>query len=159
MANRVFFSFHYDNDITRAQIVRNSWITQPDRQSAGFFDASIREEAKSKTDAALRRLIAEGLGNTSVTAVLIGSQTAERKWVNFEIAESVDKGNSLIGIRVHQMKDLQGKVASRGLNPFAGSWTRNGQPLDLSKVPVYDWVTDNGYKNLGSWVANAYRVP
>jgi MTH538 TIR-like domain (DUF1863) len=46
MARRVFFSFHYERDIWRASIVRNSWVTKPDRQAAGFFDASIWEEAK-----------------------------------------------------------------------------------------------------------------
>ena len=28
MARRVFFSFHYDNDINRSMTVRNSWVTQ-----------------------------------------------------------------------------------------------------------------------------------
>jgi hypothetical protein len=119
MAKRVFFSFHYDNDIARAQMIRNSWITKPDRASAGFFDASVREEAKNKNDTALRSFIEEGLKNTSVTAVLIGSETASRKWVKFEIAESVDRGNGLIGIRVHNMKDLRGNTSARGTNPFA----------------------------------------
>lgn len=157
MAKRVFFSFHYDNDITRAQTVRNSWVTKPDRQSAGFFDASIREEAETKGPAAIRRLIDEGLKNTSVTAVLIGSQTASRKWVLEEIAKSVDRRNGLIGIRIHQMKDLRGRTTVRGTSPFTLAWTKgDGTKLDLSSVPVWDWITDDGYNNLGTWVASAY---
>jgi hypothetical protein len=156
MAKRVFFSFHYEKDITRAQTVRNSWVTKADRASAGFFDASVREEAKRKGDAAIRALIKKGLNNTSVTAVLIGSETASRKWVRFEIAQSVDRGNGLIGIRVHKIKNLRGTTSARGANPFTLKWTKDGKPLDLSPVPVYDWVAGNGYKNLGTWVANAY---
>ena len=38
MARRVFFSFHYERDHWRANVVRNSWVTK-DRESAGFFDA------------------------------------------------------------------------------------------------------------------------
>lgn len=34
MARRVFFSFHYDNDITRSMTVRNSWVTQG-KEAAG----------------------------------------------------------------------------------------------------------------------------
>jgi MTH538 TIR-like domain (DUF1863) len=69
-----------------------SWVTKADRESAGFFDASIREKAKTKGDAVIRRLIEEGLKNTSVTAVLIGAATAQRHWVKTEIAMSVDMG-------------------------------------------------------------------
>ena len=47
MARRVFFSFHYDRDVTRAAVVRNSWVTH-DRQESVFFDAGIWEEAKKK---------------------------------------------------------------------------------------------------------------
>ena len=57
MARRVFFSFHYERDIWRANQVRNSWVTQPDRESAGFFDASLWEEAKRKGDAAIKKMI------------------------------------------------------------------------------------------------------
>lgn len=156
MAKRAFFSFHYANDITRAQAVRNSWITHADRESAGFFDASIREEAKSKSDAALRQVIANGLKRTSVTVVLLGAETASRKWVKYEIAESIGKGNGLVGIRVHNMKDLGGQTSAAGTSPFDLEWTLNDKPLNLSSVPVHDWVLGNGYKNLGSWIAGAY---
>jgi len=37
MARSVFFSFHYENDINRAMIVRNSWVTKG-IQEAGFKD-------------------------------------------------------------------------------------------------------------------------
>lgn len=37
MARRAFFSFHYDNDINRSMIVRNSWVTQ-EKEVAGFVD-------------------------------------------------------------------------------------------------------------------------
>jgi hypothetical protein len=42
MAKRVFFSFHYQDVIDfRANVVRQHWLTKPDREAAGFFDASI----------------------------------------------------------------------------------------------------------------------
>lgn len=73
MARRVFFSFHYkDVADLRANVVRNSWLTKPDRQAAGFFDASIWEEAKKESDLALKRLINGGVDGTSNTCVLIG---------------------------------------------------------------------------------------
>ncbi len=87
MARHVFFSFHYQRDIWRANVVRNSWVTQ-DREAAGFWDESLWEEAQKKGDAAIKRMIDEGLKNTSVTVVLIGAETSGRKYVRYELQES-----------------------------------------------------------------------
>jgi hypothetical protein len=47
MAKRVFFSFHHDDvKAFRANVVRQHWVTKPNREAAGFFDASIWEKAK-----------------------------------------------------------------------------------------------------------------
>jgi len=32
MARRVFFSFHHERDVWRANVVRHSWVTKPDRK-------------------------------------------------------------------------------------------------------------------------------
>ena len=56
MAKRVFFSFHYQDVIDfRANVVRNHKLTKDD--NAGYFDASIWEDAKKTSDLALKRLI------------------------------------------------------------------------------------------------------
>src|SRR5580692_10411120 len=94
MAKRVFFSFHYERDIWRASIVRNSWVVRNEREDAGFWDASLWEEAKRKGEESIRRTILKGLENTSVSAVLIGAETVTREWVIFEIIESFNRGRS-----------------------------------------------------------------
>ena len=38
MARNVFFSFHYDNDVQRAFVVRQSWVTKPNRTASGVID-------------------------------------------------------------------------------------------------------------------------
>jgi hypothetical protein len=47
MARRVFFSFHYDRDIWRANQVRNCNVVAG-VDVAGFFDHSEYQEAKKK---------------------------------------------------------------------------------------------------------------
>ena len=47
MARRVFFSFEYEHDVSRAMVVRNSWVTQ-DRKAAGFVDAADFEEVEQR---------------------------------------------------------------------------------------------------------------
>jgi len=54
VARRVFFSFHYERDVWRAQQVRNSWVTRPSRTAAGFFYRSLAEAAKTENDARLK---------------------------------------------------------------------------------------------------------
>ena len=44
MARRVFFSFEY-SDVSRAMVVRNSWVAQG-KVAAGFVDAAAFEELK-----------------------------------------------------------------------------------------------------------------
>lgn len=144
MTRRVFFSFHYQRDIFRANVVRNSWITR-DREAAGFFDASLWERAQTKGDAAIRALIDEGLKNTSATVVLIGKETATRSYVKYEIGQSIARGNGLLGVRIEKIKDIRRNVDDAGTNPLPSTY------------PVYLWNKDDGYANLGSWVEKAVK--
>ena len=76
MARRVFFSFEYAHDVSRAMVVRNSWVTQ-DREAAGFVDAAAFEEVKKGGDTAIKRWTRDQLHGTSVTVVLVGSHTCD----------------------------------------------------------------------------------
>lgn len=157
MARRVFFSFHYERDIWRASQVRNSWVTKPDREAAGFWDAAEWEAVKEEGDDAIKQWIDEQMKGTSVTVVLIGTETSGRKWVRYEVKASHEKGKGLLGIYIHNIKDQNGLTATPGDNHFG--------PIDTDKddddvyfwqlYPTYDWVLDNGYGNLGSWVEDA----
>lgn len=157
MARRAFFSFHYTRDIWRANVVRNSWMTHADRTAAGFWDASLWEEAKRKGRAAIERMIDVGLQNTSVTVVLIGAQTAYRDYVRYEIAESHGRGKGLLGIYIHNISDQRGNEDVIGDNPFAQLYfDNNGRRTYLSEIyPTYYWFGDDGYLNIGSWIEAA----
>jgi len=126
---RVFFSFHYQNDIWRVNQVRNSWRYQHEdtRIAEGFFDASLWESSQRRDPNSLKDLIRGGLENTSVTTVLVGSNTYARRWVRYEIARSVIKGNGLLGVQVHLLRDRNGNVSAAGPSPF--------EHIGLYKVP------------------------
>lgn len=119
MAKRVFFSFHYQDVIDfRANVVRNHWMTKPDREICGYYDASIWESAQKQGDAALKRLINGGLEQTTNTCVLIGSQTYERSWVRYELLKSFKRGNNLFGVHINSIKSKDGITKIKGPNPF-----------------------------------------
>ena len=116
MARRVFFSFHYQRDIWRVNQIRNL----PNIigvAAAGFQDASLWEESKRKGDDAIKKMIDGALNNTSVTVVFIGYKTAGRKFINYEIAESSERGNGIVGIQIHHLKDKDGTTDSPGSIP------------------------------------------
>lgn len=144
MARKVFFSFKYKQDVSRAMVVRNSWVTQG-RQAAGFIDAADFEKLKKKGDAAIQQWINNQLSGTSVTVVLVGEKTCSSRWVKYEIAKSIEIGNGLLGIDVSKVKDLQGNTSDR-----------------CGKIPngydFYLWNNQEGYKNMGDWIEKAAKA-
>ncbi|PIV40484.1 MAG: hypothetical protein COZ31_10200 [Nitrospirae bacterium CG_4_10_14_3_um_filter_44_29] len=142
MARRVLFSFEY-GDVSRAMVVRNSWVTQG-KEAAGFIDAAELEKIKRQGDEAVKRWIDSQLKGTSVTVVLAGENTCSSKWVKYEIEKSKEIGNGLLGIDISKIKDLQGNTTDR-----------------CGEIPkgyaFYLWFKGDGYKNMGDWIEKAAK--
>jgi hypothetical protein len=139
-------------------VVRNSWMTHPHRDAAGFWDASLWEQAKCKGRQVVHRMIDNALYNTSVTVVLIGAETYQREYVRYEILESYRWGKGMLGIFIHNIADRNQTADWKGANPF-GELCDSGSGIHLSKLfPTYDWVRNNGYYNLGDWVDEAAQA-
>ncbi len=154
MSRKVFFSFHYQNDIWRVNQIRHSNMIEGSA-AAGWSDASLWEEAKRKGDAAIKALINEGLRETTVTAVLIGTHTTERQYVQYEIDKSIERGNGLFGIYIHNVEDRYGYTCPEGANPFDRLRLTSSNQLLSSLYRSYDWVLGDGYHNLGNWAEYA----
>lgn len=157
MVKRVFFSFHYKNDVWRANQVRKSWVTQ-DRESAGFIDSAEFEKIKEKGDDAVKKWIDKQLQNTSVTIVLIGTDTSNRKYVKYELQKSYEKGNTIIGVHIHKQKDNDGNTSTKGATTFGElGKDSKGNTVYYHNITkgTYDYIDDNGYENLGKWIDKA----
>jgi hypothetical protein len=143
MAKRVFFSFHYQDVIDfRANVVRQHWLTKPDREAAGFFDSSIWEEAKRTGDLAIKKLINAGLDGTSVTCILIGSETYSRPWVRYEIMKSFRRGNSLLAVHINSIKGKDQEAKAKGPNPliYLGvTYSDSGETATLWEKTRGEW--------------------
>jgi len=143
MARRVFFSFKYKQDVSRAMVVRKSWVAQG-REAAGFIDVAEFEKLKRQGDIAIKNWINKQLEGTSVTVVLVGEKTCDSRWVKYEIKRSEERGNGLLGIDISKIKDLQGNTSKRcGQIPKGYSF--------------YLWNKENGYKNIGAWIEKAAK--
>jgi hypothetical protein len=158
MARNVYFAFHFQRDIQRANVVRNSRTVLEAGEEVGFYDRSLWEEAQTKGDAAIKALIDVGMAGASVTAVLIGAETYTREWVRYEIAQSHNQQMGIIGIYLNNIPDWQRNVEARGPNPFDYLTVNRGifGEVPLSNIyPTYDWVYDSGYNNASTWIEQA----
>ena len=162
MTRRVFFSFHYDQDNWRAGVVRNSNVVDgPEITEEGFIDSVEWEELKQQGDDAIKSWIDDQLHNTSVTVVLIGSETHNRDWVNYEIEQSIKRNNGLLGVRIHRIKDQDGNTDPRSPNPLDDHQVSltDGTTLPASShFKTKDWVLNSGRQNIGDWIEDAAKL-
>jgi MTH538 TIR-like domain (DUF1863) len=132
MPRKVFFSFHYRPDIFRVNVVRKSTMTHDLDDIESFFDKSLWESARSKSQESLKRLIQNGMHGSSVVCVLTGTETWARFWVRYEIARAVIEGKGLVAVHINgiQCAGTQ-NVSQRGPNPLnylaVGRHPSNGQ--------------------------------
>ncbi|MFL0270085.1 TIR domain-containing protein [Candidatus Clostridium radicumherbarum] len=152
---KTFFSFHFGRDAWRAGQIRNSGMLIGEK--SGFLDKAEWEKVKLKGETAITRWIDEQLSGTSVTVILIGKETSQRKYVDYEIKKSYEKGNGMFGIYINNVKDQFGYTDLKGKSPFENYFIeQNGRKINLSEIyPTYDWVYDSGRENLGSWIEKA----
>lgn len=155
MARKTFFSFHYKPDVQRAQVVRKSQFFK-DHGEAGFYDASAFEKTKNEDPAELKRFLREEMQGTSVICVLIGAETASRRWVRFEVLQALCDGRGLTGIRVHSIAGFDGKTTMAGENPFdlLGVYRKDDVVQVIERKSVNDkwaYTSDFGKQELERW--------
>jgi len=81
MARRVFYSFHYLPDAWRTSQVRNIGAIEGSKPASD----NDWEAVKKGGEKAIQKWIDDQLDGRSCTVVLIGKDTAKRKWINYQI--------------------------------------------------------------------------
>ncbi|WP_339340718.1 TIR domain-containing protein [uncultured Psychrobacter sp.] len=154
MTRKVFYSFHYKTDVTRVQMVRNIGVLDKNPLVA----PNKWEELKRKGDKAVKDWIDSNLKGKSCLIVLIGENTANSKWVDYEIRQAWDSGKAVVGIYIHNLKDLKGNRANKGRNPFDSINLKNGNKLS-SYITCHSPSFTNAYQdianNLENWIEDA----
>ena len=117
MARRTFFSFHYKSDVQRAQVVGQAWMTQ-DREEVGFFNSSAFEKAERTNPETLKAFLVAEMKGSSVVCVLVGSDTAFRRWVRFETFRGIWDERGLLAVRINGIAGWDRRTAVAGPNPF-----------------------------------------
>ncbi len=161
MARRSFFSFHYKPDNWRVAQVRNMGLVDGNEPVAD----NDWETVTKGGDTAIKKWIAGQLKGRSCTVVLVGANTAKRKWIDHEIVTSWNDGMGVVGVHIHGLKNSAGKVTTKGSNPFAhiaygdggkklSSIVKCYAPTGANSQERYDWIK----KHLANAVEEAVRI-
>jgi hypothetical protein len=156
MPRRTFFSFHHERDIFRVSQIRNCGVFKAG-DSQPFLDHAAWEEVRLKGHLEVKRWIDYEMSGSSVLVVCIGSETFERTWVRYEIRKAHFDKKGILGIRIHNMKSINKKTASIGVNPLDITHiTEDNKEICCSEIyKTYDWVNDNGRENIEKWIEEA----
>ena len=114
MARRVICGFHYSPDNWRPSWVRNSGVIEGNRPAADSDWESITRGG----DKAVKRWIADQLSGRSCTVVLVGTNTARRKWINYESIKPWDDGKGVVDIHVYGLQSRDESISRKGVNLF-----------------------------------------
>lgn len=158
MARSVFYSFHYNPDCSRASQVRNMGVVEGNQPAKDNDWETIKRGGES----AIKKWIDDQLKGRSCAVVLIGENTAGRKWITYEISTAWNEGKGVFGVYVHNLKDLNGCQAVKGGNPF-DHVTLNSTGAKLSTIvpahnPPYSDSKDvyaHIKNNLANWIEQA----
>jgi hypothetical protein len=114
---------------------------------------------------AIQRWIDDQMYGKSCVVVLIGENTAGRRWINYEIEKGWNDGKGVLGIHIHKLKDRYGDTAGKGDNPFDDICVDSTPLSDI--VPTYDpggWLSDSRgvyseiNENLADWIEEAIEI-
>lgn len=161
MARRVFYSFHYVPDCWRVSQVRNIGAIEDNKPVKDNDWETITKGG----DKAIEKWIEDQMSGRSCIVVLIGSATANRKWINHEIAKAWNANKGVLGVHIHNLKNSAGMTGSKGGNPFDYLTLNNGAKKLSSIVKVYDppgadssAVYNHIKGNLEKWIETAIEI-
>jgi len=158
MAKRqIFYSFHFKNDVMRVQLVRNIGALEENKP----VSINKWEEIKRGGSLAIKRWIKKNMNGRSCVVVLIGEETAQRKWVKYEIKKAWEDGKGLIGIHIHNLECPRSGKCAKGSNPFEQFSLDDGTRLS-SIVKCYNPKSSNAYNdikdNIEKWIEEAIEI-
>jgi len=147
VARKTFYSFHYKPDNWRAATVRSIGAIDGNKPAAD----NDWEEVTRGGDDAIKQWINTQMQGRTCAVVLVGTNTANRKWINYEIVKAWDDGLGVVGIHIHGLKDSAQMTAIKGSNPFEyigygntgkklSSIVKCYDPAGSSSQERYNWI-------------------
>ena len=157
---QVFYSFHYKPDSWRASTVRNIGAVEGNKPATD----NDWETVSSAGDNAIKEWINDQMKYRSCAIVLVGTNTAKRKWINYEIRKAWENRMGVVGICIHGLKNSAGEISGQGNNPFDYIPITTSKKLSsivkcynhrgANSQEKYDWIS----KHLSNAVEEAINI-
>lgn len=161
MARKCFYSFHYVPDNWRVSKIRNIGAVEGNKPASD----NDWETVTGGGDKKIKDWIAGQMKWRTCTVILIGSNTADRKWINHEIKESWNKGMGVLAIHIHNITDSNDNQSSKGSNPLyyvtheptkkrLSTIAKTYDPPRTTSTEVYGYISDH----IEDWIDEAIRI-
>ena len=163
MARKCFYSFNFERDNWRAATVRSIGVVEGNEPASdNDWEAITSGDDKDKK---IEAWIAGQMKGKTCTIVLVGTNTANRKWITYEIVKSWNDGLGVVGICIHGLKDSGGSTSAQGNNPFdfvnhnptkqkLSAIVKCYSPGGADSKERYDWIA----KHLSNAVEEAIEI-
>ena len=161
MARKCFYSFHYIPDNWRVSKIRNIGTVEGNKPASD----NDWEKVTGGGDKKIKEWITGQMKGRTCAVILAGSNTANRKWINYEIKESWDDGMGVVVIHIHNLTNVLGKQSSKGTNPlYYVTHEPTGKRLSViasaydpprsTSKGVYSYISDH----IEDWVEEAIQI-
>ncbi len=161
MARKCFYSFHYKPDNWRVSKIRNIGTVEGNKPASDNDWETITGGGDKK----IKEWISNQMKGRTCTVLLAGSNTANRKWINYEIVESWKEGMGVVVIHIHNITDVNDKQASKGSNPLyyithgtskkrLSTIAKAYDPPRTTSKGVYSYISDN----IDDWIEEAIQI-
>lgn len=159
MARKCFFSFHYLPDNWRASTIRGIGAIEGNQAALD----NDWEKVTKGGDAQIQKWIDSQMEGRTCAIILIGENTAKRKWIDYEIKKAWANKIGVLGIHIHGIKDSSGATSNKGLNPFAhlslgdkafSSVAQVYDPIGLDSKAKYNHIAEN----IDAWIEKAIEI-
>lgn len=153
---QIFYSFHYSNDVMRVAQLRNIGALEDNKP----VSENEWEEVKKKSDAGIEKWIDDNMNYRSCVVVMVGEETANRKWVKHEIKKAWTEKKGVLGIYIHNINCPRKGKSKQGLNPF-DNFTIGGKKMSQI-VKCYNPSSTDAYndikRNIENWIEEAITI-
>ena len=161
MAQKMLLQFSlYEPDNWRVSKNRNIGALEGNKPAPDNDWETVTEGGDKK----IEEWISNQMKERTCTVILVGTNTADRKWINREIIKSWNDVMGVLAIHIHNTTDNNDKQSLKGANPL--SYATHGQKKGLSTITntydpprktskgVYNYLSDN----TEDWIEEAVRI-
>lgn len=139
---KIFYSFRFEDDVMRVQQIRNIGVIEDNMP----VTPNKWEEISRGGRSAIESWIDRNIARAECVVVLIGENTYQSEWVDYEIRKAWNDKKGLVGIYIHNLKDPRSGISNKGINPFGQINLKNGKKLSEyvsvfnPEGDAYNWI-------------------